>query len=413
MKPLLPLAITTSLCLSGTTLAQDGRVSSTEFNPAISLILDGRHTDLDQRELYLPGFQLGGEAGLPEQGFSSGHNELSISANIDDKFYGSMTTALIYSHGETEVELEDAYIETLGLGHGLTVKGGRFMSGIGYLNSTHSHAHDFADRPLVYDALLGGHLIDTGLQASWIAPTDFYLKLGAEITRGSEYPSGDNSDNNQGRSLFIKTGGDIGDSHSWQLGASHYRSSFDERIPGGHHHGHEEAQTLHNALHNGEVKINAIDFVYKWAPLGNARDTNVKFQAEYFIRDEQAAAEFEEGANSAEADYHGQQQGFYVQAVYQFMPSWRIGARYDRLSADNRIRNFVDNGIDSAEFLDESGLGTAGDPKRHSLMLDYAPSHFSRICLQYSQLDNGAAEKNDQITLQYVMSLGSHGAHNF
>jgi len=40
-------------------------------------------------------------------------------------------------------------------------------------------------------------------------------------------------------------------------------------------------------------------------------------------------------------------------------------------------------------------------------------SHFSRIRLQYSQLDNGHDESNDVMTLQYTMSLGSHGAHTF
>jgi len=58
-----------------------GKISSNEFNPAISLILDGRYSDLDQADLSLAGFQLGGEAELPEQGFSLGHNELGISAN--------------------------------------------------------------------------------------------------------------------------------------------------------------------------------------------------------------------------------------------------------------------------------------------------------------------------------------------
>ncbi len=389
-----------------------GKISGNEFNPAISLILDGRYTDIDNSELELPGFQLGGEAGLPDDGFSTGHNELSISANIDDKFYGSLTTAIVYEDSETEVELEEAYIETLKLGRGFTIRGGKFFSGIGYLNSIHDHAHDFADRPLVYDAMFGGHLVDTGVQFRWVAPTDRYFSLGTEVTTGSEFPGGDNDDNANGLAFFAKTGGDIGVSSSWQLGASYYQSDFDVREAGGHGHGDEE-ESADNELLDGDVDVFGIDFVYKWAPQGNSKNTNFKFQAEYFVKNEDGFSEFTEDENTAEADYDGKQKGFYVQGIYQFRPAWRIGVRYDHLEADNDITNFSGNGIDQDEFLEESGLGTEDDPNRYSVMLDYSPSHFSRLRLQYSQLDNGHDETNDYVMLQYIMSLGSHGAHTF
>lgn len=402
------------LMLSSMINAQStGRISGTEFNPAISLILDGRYTDMDQDELVLPGFQLGGEAGLSAQGFSTEHNELSISANIDDKFYGSLNTAIVFHNGETELELEEAFIETLQLGHGFTAKAGRFLSGIGYLNGIHDHSHDFADRPLVYDALFGGHLINTGMQARWLAPIDTFLSVGAEAGTGSDYPGGENADNNKGLSLFVKTGGDINTSSSWQIGASYYQSEFDVREAGGHEHGDAADEQVDNELLNGEVDVAGLDFVYKWAPDGNSTQTNFKLQAEYFVRNENGDSEFVESANSAEASYDGEQHGFYIQGIYQFMPAWRVGLRYDRLRAENVITNFADNGVDLEEYLQESGLGTAGDPNRKSVMVDYSPSHFSRIRLQFSQLDNRVSESNDLITLQYTMSLGSHGAHSF
>lgn len=389
-----------------------GKISGNEFNPAISFILDARYTDIDNSELELPGFQLGGEADLPANGFSTGHNELAISANIDDKFYGYSSLALIYEEGETELELEEAYIETLGLGSGWTLKAGQFFSGIGYLNSIHDHAHDFVDRPLVYDALFGGHLFDTGLQVRWVAPTDFYLTFGAELTTGSEYPGGENEDNNKGSAFFVKTGGDIGNSSSWQLGASYYQTEFDVREAGAHAHG-EEDDGSDNELLNGEVDVTGIDFVYKWAPQGNAKSQNFTFQVEYFIRNEDGDSEFTEDTNTAEALYDGEQKGFYAQAIYQFMPAWRIGIRYEQLEADNTITDFSGNGIDEEEYLEESSLGVEDDPTKSSVMIDYSPSHFSRIRLQYSDFENGHGGSNDIITLQYIMSLGSHGAHTF
>lgn len=400
------------LAVSVTLHAQsEGKISGNEFNPQISLILDARYTDIANSELELPGFQLGGEAELPENGFATGHNELIISSNIDDKFYGLMNVGIVIEDGETEVEIEESYVETLGLGSGFTAKGGRFFSGIGYLNSIHDHAHDFADRPLVYDAVFGGHLVDTGLQARWLAPTDQYLMFGAEVTSGSGFPGGENEDSNNGLAFFVKTGGDINANVSWQLGASYYQSEFDVREAGGHHGSDETAAD--NELLNGEVDVVGIDFIYKWAPNGNTKNTNLKLQAEYFIKNEKGEAEFSEGANSAEALYDGEQKGFYIQGIYQFMPAWRVGLRYDRLEADNKVYNFSDNGVSEEEFLEESGLGAKGDPERTSIMLDYSPSHFSRIRFQYSQLENGKNDSNDIFMLQYTMSLGTHGAHLF
>ncbi len=413
MKTIISIASASAIAFSCSAYAATGKISGNEFNPAISLILDARYTDIDNNDLELPGFQLGGEAGLPEQGFSTGHNELTISANIDDKFFGLINTAIVQEDGETEVELEEAYIETLKLGSGFKLKAGQFFSDIGYLNNIHDHAHDFADRPLVYDALFGGHLVGTGLQASWVAPTDNYFKFGAEVTGGSEYPGGENSDNNTGLAFFAKTGGDIGSNSSWKLGASYYQSEFDVREAGGHGHGAEEEVEADNELLDGEVDVAGIDFVYKWAPQGNSKKTNFKLQGEYFVRNENGDSEFTEDGNTAKANYDGKQKGFYVQGVYQFRPAWRVGLRYDHLEADNNVTNFSSAGIDEDEFLEESGLGTEGNPNKTSLMLDYSPSHFSRIRLQYSSLDNGHDDKNDYVMLQYIMSLGAHGAHSF
>lgn len=401
--------VSSHISLANTTV----KITDNNFNPAISLILDGRYTDLDHEELELPGFQLGGEAGLAEPGFSTAHNELALSAYIDDKFYGSATIPIIYTNGETEVELEEIYIETLGLGHGLSLKAGKFYSSIGYLNSHHDHAHDFTDRPLVYDAFFGGHLVDTGLLAQWLAPTPFYLNLGLEVTRGSEFPGGENKDNNEGRTLFIKTGGDLGSSASWQLGLSYFSTEFDQREAGAHHHGDEEHEGAENLTNDGEVEISGIDFIYKWAPNGNAKESNLKIQGEYFIRDEQGRAEFSEEGDAAQAQYDGEHTGYYLQAVYQLMRHWSVGIRYDSLSADNEITQYNSAAIALDEFLEEANYAEVeDDPSRYTLMLSYAPSHFSRIRLQYGSLDNGL-EENDIFSLQYIMSLGSHGAHRY
>ena len=404
------------------TAADPGYISGTQFNPAVSVILDGRYNEFDEQQLgdfALPGFMIGGEAGFPDKGFSTGHNELSLSANVDDKFYGKLTAAVVVEDGNTEVELEEAWFETLGLGYGFTIGAGRFFSRLGYLNQQHEHNFDFVDAPLVYQAMVGGKLIDEGVQFRWLAPTDFYLELGAEWLSGKSFPGGDNTDGNRGGTAYIKTGGDIGVSNSWQLGLSAYTADFNVREGGGHAHGGDEAGA-DIELENGETDIYVVDLVYKWAPNGNASDRNFKFQAEYFQREEKGEGRLDEGGDIATADYDGEQDGFYVSAVYQFIPRWRVGIRYDQLSSDNRLVNFNGNvdgnadTIDLDEFGEDTGLGPAShDPESVSLMLDYSHSEFSRLRFQVSNVELQQGNSEPIFTLQYIMSLGAHGAHKF
>ena len=375
----------------------------TDFNPAISLILDGRYGSYSNNSEYeLPGFMLGGEAGRGEEGFHLGHNELSLSANIDDLFYGKLTTAITDHESTTEVELEEAFIETRGLGYGLTIKAGRFFSDIGYLNNKHAHVWDFADAPLIYQGLFGNQIKDDGLQITWLAPTDVYLKLGVEATRGALYPAaGAANDGNGTKSVFIKTGGDIGHSHAWQVGLSHWRADVIGRQAVTHAHaGRTEIPTF-----TGTSKVSGIDFVWKWSPRGNHHNRSLKLQAEYFVRDEEGNVSMAGSSPLETTTYTGEQSGWYAQAIYQFIPRWRTGLRYDRLKANN-------SGSDSG-VLSEAGLDNKNHrPSRTTLMLDYSCSEFSRIRLQFA-LDDSYKDADNIITVQYTMALGAHGAHQF
>ena len=320
--------------LSGKEIAKKVRANS--FNPAISVILDGRYADFSNEveDYELPGFMLGGEAGLGEAGFSIGHNEVAMSANIDDKFYGKITVAIADHEGETEVELEEAYIQTLGLG-GATVKAGRFYSAVGYLNEQHQHQWDFADAPLVYRGLFGDQLLDDGLQLTYIAATELLLQLGAEALSGHRFPAAGEDDGVGAWSVFFNLGGDIGDSHSWQIGLNHWQADdIDGRTGGGHGHGDADAVTETPGF-SGESTINAVDLVYKWAPNGNPVNRNLKFQTEYFQRDEDGVIDMIGSDPLETTAYGGEQSGWYTQLVYQFMPRWRAGLRYDRLDSDN------------------------------------------------------------------------------
>jgi outer membrane receptor protein involved in Fe transport len=108
-------------------------------------------------------------------------------------------------------------------------------------------------------------------------------------------------------------------------------------------------------------------------------------------------------------DYRSKPQGWYAQGVYQFMPSWRLGLRYDRLdSGDPRLRS-IDGVLRPVDFPTLA----AAEPERSSLMLDWSPTEFSRLRLQYARDQSRESVDDDQIYLQYLMGLGAHGAHAF
>jgi hypothetical protein len=413
------MAASAAVAFSSVADAQNrGRISSTEFNPAISLILDAGLAIYDNDEDYeIAGFPLGGEAGVAEEGFAINEIELVGSADVDDKFYGKITLGIHQDEGETELDIEEAFFQTTALPHGFTVKGGKFFSELGYLNVHHKHAWDFADAPLVYRALLGRQFNDTGLQARWIAPTETFLEVGAEWARGDAFPTGGSPQDGRGSAvLFAHIGGDIGASNSWQLGVSHLQADDVVTELGGHSHGGGDAPDNEFL---GDVTISGVDFVYKWAPNGNAKQRNLKIQAEYFVREMDGEFEFEDAANAESGDGNivADQTGWYVQAVYQFVPRWRVGLRYDQLDSDNQFSNVSFTGFGSADdLIEESGWADEDvKPARSTIMFDYSNSEFSRLRLQYSTEDSRhpGEEKDQQIFLQYVYSLGSHGAHRF
>lgn len=380
--------------------------SPNAFNPAVSLTLMGQYANYSGiDEFELPGVQLGGEAGLPEEGFSLDHTELTISSNIDPYFFGQLTAAIASHDGETELELEEVFIETTALPHGLGLTFGRFLSEVGYLNSRHRHAWDFVDAPLPVQAFLGGNYYDDGIRLSWLAPTPLFFEIGAEAFRGGRFPAAaEHGDDMGAYTAFLHLGGDVGTSHSWQVGLSRLWADAVGRTGGGHAH-HEGEEEDAGAAFTGNSDLTIIDAVWKWAPQGNPRNRNLVLQAEYFQRDEDGEIEHVHDGVTEVSGYDGTQRGLYAQAVYQFMPRWRAGLRYDRLWTDNRAED--------AELLEEAGLADADDPsQRYSAMVDYSTSEFGRIRLQYTRSDI-AGETGNAWFLQYIMSLGAHGAHRF
>jgi hypothetical protein len=380
--------------------------SASAFNPEVSLILQGRYVNTkDIPNRTITGFWPNSLDNL--RGFSINETELVIGGGIDPYWRGRA----IFAVNDGEVGVEEAWFQSTAIGHGIGVKGGRYRSGIGYLNEQHPHQWDFANAPWMYIAMFGpeASFREDGVQLKWLAPTPLFLEFGAEAGRGANYPGTDRNNNSVGAwALYAHLGDDLGVSNSWRAGASYLRTSAENREAEFYDINGSPTQ----ASFTGDTDTWLADFVWKWAPDGNPKYQNFKFQSEYFWRKDKgslncsglgSACDPLAAGDTVSSDYNTNQRGWYAQGIFQFTPNWRAGLRYDQL--DSGVQNL---GANAANLVVDDYK-----PKRATAMVDYSWSEYSRMRLQYAQDKSMFGIIDNQWIVQYIMSLGAHGAHKF
>lgn len=396
-----------------------------------------------------------------QDGFNFREAELSFSATVDPYFDAA---TYISFDGDGNVELEEAYFETRALPYGLKVKGGKFLSDFGYINRQHPHQWDFVDQNLPYLNLLGFHgLQDTGLQLTWIPELPFYALIGGEALQGNQEVFGatvsdaeqeefDLGSTNTGPRLytvFAKAAPELGRNQALQFGLSyahaeqqqavqththavehaHEDDHEDEHEDGEHgqdqghayadehldehmdehmdEHGHDHGDGITEELHAtglaGNADLWGVDLVYKYDATGAYGQGDLTFQSEYLrsIKDMTVRS-------SAHPEQIGSAQkyttdGLYAQATYGFLPKWKAGLRYDVLGLTNKV-----SGRGGEDF---------GSSDRWTLDVSWTLSEYSKLRAQYAYNDILVApderERFSAFYVQFLMSLGSHGAHQF
>ncbi|HEX7927005.1 MAG TPA: TonB-dependent receptor [bacterium] len=378
--------------------AQSGGASS---NPSIGLVLNGYYANYSKDVPFtVPGFVLGGEAAPGAPGLNLGESEIGIYGNIDPYFVGS---AVISFSAEGGAEVEEAFIQTTALPAGFTVKAGRFFSGIGYLNSQHRHADDFFDAPLPYQVFLGGQFGDDGAQLRWVAPLNWLLEVGLESFRGDGFPAGGSAKQGNGAGAgYLKAGGDLGESQSWLVNLGQLQAKAKDRTTG-------DDEAAPESSFTGDSTVNLASLVWKWAPNGNGKTTNVKAQAEFFQRTENGVYTLDPTGGTpvvvnAKNGSKATQSGWYAQARYQFEERWRVGIRQAAVTADT-LKDPAAKGT----VLDGNGKS----PTIGSAMVEYDPTEFSQIRLQYSNDQTDPKQTVARWYLQYIVTLGAHAAHSY
>lgn len=344
-----------------------------------------------------------------KRGFTLQNAELSLSGAIDPYFGGE--AHIIYFidplEGESILELEEAFLVTQQLPYGLQVEAGQMFTEFGRINPRHPHQWEWMDQPIINTRFFGPDgLRQTGVRVGWLTPLPWYseLHLGIQNANGEtaasflandEFfeersiggrPFVDRDVRSLGDLLYLvrwENGFDINPEWNTAIGVS---ALFGPNATGV----------------DGRTNIYGADFVLKWRPANNQRGWPFfLWQTEVMYRDYRADEFVDDDitlAGETLEDY-----GFYTQLLYGFMPRWRGGVRFEYASGSGESVG----GRENDPFRD--------DRYRISPLIEFLPSEFSRIRLQYNYDDADHLEDGDahSIWLGFEYLIGSHAAHKY
>jgi hypothetical protein len=339
-----------------------------------------------------------------QRGFNARNIELALDGAVDPYFEGFANIVFkLNNDNQTEVELEEAFLQTTSLPFNLQLKAGQFFSAFGRINPTHPHTWDFADAPIVHGRLLGPDgLRGVGAQISWIVPVPWYsqLILGVQNGRGSTGYSFRNP--GDGGMFFDRrtTDRELRGLQDFVL-VPRWENSVDLSPTQVVLAGVSGAFGSNETGANSRTQIYGADFLYKWKS-ANAEGgfPFVKWQTEFMYRRFEAGRGMNESFPVAETfnDW-----GLYSQVLWGFKKGWVAGIRGDYLD------------MEDSRFTDDFERQSRS---RISANLTWYPTEFSKIRLQYNHdflAENFflPARDVDSVFLQFEFILGAHGAHKF
>jgi hypothetical protein len=352
--------------------------------------------DLDRIEV--------GDHDPQQRGFNARNVELAFDGAVDPYFQGFANIVFkLDNDNNTDVEVEEAFLQTTSLPFNLQVKAGQFFDPFGRINPTHPHTWDFADAPLVAGRLLGPDgLRGVGAQISWTLPIPWYSQLLFAVQNGrggTAYSFRNPGDDGiffdrQTTDREIRGLGDL-------LYVPRWETSFDltpsQVVLGGV----SGAFASNDTGPHTRTQIYGADLLYKWKSThAEGGFPFVKWQTEFMYRRFEAGRGVDDTFPVAET-FHDW--GMYSQVLWGFKKGWVAGIRGD--------------------YLHNTDSHFTGDPERQTRSritadLTWYPTEFSKLRLQYNHdfLDDTffmAGRDVDSVFLQFEFILGAHGAHKF
>lgn len=263
-------------------------------------------------------------------------------------------------HGEnSEVEIEEGYVEWVGLPGGLGLTLGKFRQRFGKLNRWHAHALPAQQLPLPYLAFLGEEgLAQTGVSLHWLVPVAGAgtYEVWGELTRSSN------------ETVFGESGGPSGLAHVngyWQLSPATYVELGVSGLTGDW----ESADGM------GNRRIIGADFTFDWTPPERARYRQATLHGAWMSSRRALDGLDDQTANGA-----------FLIGDLKLGQQWWVGARYE----------YVEN-----PDVPEESAWLAGPT------LTWWQSEFVRLRAEYAVLD-GLGDRFGQFILQATFAMGPH-----
>lgn len=369
------------------------------------------------------GTQLGGHD--PNQrGFTVQGAELNLQGAVDPYFRGNANTVFqLGSGGESRIELEEAWLETMSLPGNLQIRAGQYLTEFGRINTQHPHSWGFVDAPLVSGRLLGGDGVrNPGGRLSWLVPTPFYSELffGIQNSQGETAHSFRSDHGGEAFLGRIHDSGDVKDAGD-MLYTTRYAVSFDLSDTQTLLAGASGAFGPNGSGADTDTQIYGVDAYWKWKPANaDAGFPFVSWQTEAMLRRYQAGAFSENLDDGGTVDF-GEPDlnrdglidsvwretltdwGAYSQLLYGFRTRWVAGLRGDYVT-------HTQLGGYEAVYGSDAERATRW---RISPNVTWYPTEFSKIRLQYNYDDRSDIGIDHSVWLQFEFLLGAHAAHKF
>ena len=221
-----------------------------------------------------------------------------------------------------------------------------------------------------------------------------YIELGGSIGAAGPFPSGGSNGNQPGTAtVFAHTGGDVGVSHSWRAGLSYLWAKSNDR----------ESWDLDASgnsvtqLFSGNTRMLIVDGVWKWAPNGNAQRTSLTLQGEYMHRDESGSLTYDSTGLALTDSFSADAVGL-VRARRLPVPA--------RMARGPALRPLERRQRGCRLATTPACMCRTYSPTRSTLMLDWAPSEYSRVRLQYANDRARYGLTDNQFIVQYQIEPG-------
>lgn len=321
---------------------------SNELNPALSVnaLFLGSWTD-----------PAGENDGLKAQ-----EVEMSMTSIVDPYFKANISVGYEPDPEgpESEVALEEAYVQTTSLPSGFQVRGGRFLMPFGRHNQLHTHTYPFIMAPRGVAGTLGEESVgDVAIEGSYTPIVPWFLNLIAYVGDGAAEGVFDGASREMAGGARVENLWDLSTSTTLEGAVSVWNGP--------------ETEDMRRTFYGADVRI-------KNADPRKTYGRKTEWTAEIIVDT---------------APDRDDRVGFYTLARTRVARRWWVGGGYSLLS------------------LVPDGTNTRTEEHEIRGQLALAQSEFSALRVDVSWLDPAGSENELQVAAQLNFTIGSHPAHAY